>query len=288
MQERADIQLIPANRVSFGQRVAMMNAIYADYYVPMRVTQELIALTDRCYDIDLTLSVVARTRWELVGIGLLAVRGDRAWVSGVGVMPAWRRRGIARTMMTRLIEAARRNGAHRITLEVIAQNTPAQNLYRALGFRINRELLTWQRPAGADPLPVPLARLSLTPPEELFEYFDGWHDQAPCWQRDAPTLRKMTGRLQGYRLDWKELPAAYCLISDLDDSVSLVDIGIRPDSDLLMPGRLLLQALAVKYMGEAISIMNVPTDDVLSRILAAMGFLVTVRQVEMILDLDPP
>ena len=50
--------------------------------------------------------------------------------------------------------------------------------------------------------------------------------------------------------------------------------------------RLLLQALAATYFGRALSIMNVPAEDSLNRILAALGFLVTVRQVEMILDVN--
>jgi hypothetical protein len=64
-----------------------------------------------------------------------------------------------------------------------------------------------------------------------------------------------------------------------------MDVGVNPQSGLLMPGRLLLQALAVSYFGRSFSIMNVPADDSLVRILAALGFHVAVRQVEMALDL---
>ena len=89
----SEIQLVPADRVSLGQRVAIMNAAYADYFVPTRVSQDQMALMDRCYDIRPAHSVVARSRWESVGMALLAVRGERAWISGVGVVPAWRRQG---------------------------------------------------------------------------------------------------------------------------------------------------------------------------------------------------
>jgi len=285
-EAEAEIRLVPADRVALSQRVAIMNAAYADYYVPTRVTQEQMASLDRFYDVDVTRSVVAHTRWECIGMALLALRGTRAWVSGVGVVPAWRRRGVARTMMLRLIAEAVQAGARTMFLEVIVENEPARRLYNALGFQAVRELLTWQRPAGADPLPIPLERLTLAPPLELLANGEGWHDQRPCWQRETATLRRMADRLTGYRLDWRGEPTAYCLVNTHDETVSLTDVGINPDAGLLMPGRLLLQALAASYYGRPISIMNVPADDALNRVLAALGFLVTVRQVEMALDLD--
>ena len=287
MRGSSEVQLVSASRVSFGQRVAIMNAAYADYYVPMRVTPEQIAQLDRCHDVDVSRSVVARARWESVGMGMLALRGQRAWISGVGVMPAWRRRGVAQAMMRYLIEKAREAGVDRVSLEVIDQNQPAQNLYIDLGFCIQRELLTWRRSATAEPLPIPLERLTPVAPEVLLGYADGWRDQAPCWQRETGTLRKMADQLKGYRLDWRDEPTAYCVLNDREDTVTLVDIGLNPDAGLLMPGRLLLQALAALYVDRPVSIINVPADDSLNRILAALGFLVTVRQLEMVLDLTP-
>jgi GNAT superfamily N-acetyltransferase len=281
-----EIQLVPADRVALSQRVAIMNAAYADYYVPTRVTQEQMASLDRFYDVDVARSMVAHTRWECIGMALLALRGPRAWVSGVGVVPAWRRRGVARTMMRRLIAAAAEAGARTMLLEVIVENEPARRLYAALGFETVRELLTWQRPTSADPLPIPLERLVPASPLELLANSEGWRDQRPCWQRETATLRSMAGRLTGYRLDWRGEPTAYCLINTQDETVSLADVGINPDAGLLMPGRLLLQALAASYYGRPLSIMNVPADDALNRVLAALGFLVTVRQVEMALNLD--
>lgn len=285
MEESLDLQLVPASRVSQAQRAAVMNAAYADYYVPVRVTQDQLAAMDSFYDVDLSRSVMARTRWEPIGMTLLAVRGDRAWVSGVGVVPAWRRRGVARAMMKYVIEQARTAGATQVFLEVITQNTKAEKLYRSLGFQVTRELLSWQRPSNADSLPIPPEPLTSSDPLKLVTEYAVWHDQAPCWQRAPDTLHKMAGTLKGYRLDWKGSPTAYCVVGGGEGAVLLQDVGINPDAGLLMPGRLLLQALAAVYWGRTLSIMNVPADDALSRILAALGFLVTVRQSEMMLNL---
>jgi hypothetical protein len=228
---------------------------------------------------------VARTRWECVGQALLGLRGETAWISGVGVVPAWRRRGVAGLMMRELLNEAARGGARHVLLEVIDRNTAARNLYKHLGMSVSRELLTWQRPAGADPLPIPQERLLNAPALELLEHFAGWHDQPASWQRAEPTLRHMAGRLIGYRLEMGGKPAAYCLVAPGDESISLIDVGINPAVGLLMPGRLLLQALAARYLGHAFSIMNVPVDDELNRILASLGYLVTLRQIEMEMEL---
>jgi GNAT superfamily N-acetyltransferase len=285
MAEVSGVQLMPAGGVSAAQRVAVMNAAYADYFVPTHVSQDQLELMDRCYDIMPSRSVVARTHWDTIGMALLSLRDDRAWISGVGVVPAWRRRGIARSMMHWLIEQARAAGARQITLEVISENQAARRLYGSLGFREVRELLCWQRPVQADPLPIPFERLVQVPCQDLLDNFEAWHDQPPCWQRELTSLRKIAGPLTGYRLDYEGRPAGYCIVGGHEDAVALVDVGINPEAGLLMPGRLLLQALAAIHLGSSFSITNVPADDQLNRILAALRFLVALRQIEMVLDL---
>jgi len=282
--------LIPAGEISVAARAQLLNSAYADYLVPVHLTPEQMAAIDHFYDIDLARSVVALVGQEPVGMALLAVRGHRGWVSGVGVMPGHRRRGIGRALMGRLCENAARAGLTELILEVIVENDPARRLYAGLGFQPTRELLVWRRPAEADALPIPAERLVAVAPFGLLTFFDRWHTQPAVWQRDVATLRTMAaaGRLKGYRLDWRGQAAAYCLVSGHSETLSLMDVGIDPATDIVTPGRILLQALAHQYWGQALTISNVPADDPLNRVLAALRFLVTVRQVEMRLALDAP
>ena len=282
-----DLTLIPARAVSVAERAQILNRSYVDYYVPMRLSPDQMASIDSFYDVDLDRSVMAMSDHVLVGMALLSVRGDRGWISGVGVLPEHRRRGIASAMVGRLVECARQASLRELSLEVFAQNTPAWRLYAEAGFEVTRELLLWRRAADADALPIPVERLTVASPAALLERFGRWRREPVTWQRDATTLSRMVeaGRLKGYQLEWHGAPVAYCLISGYGESVALMDVGIDPATGVATPGRILLQALSHLHRGKAMTISNVPVDDPLNRVLAALRFLVTVRQVEMKLTL---
>jgi len=78
--------------------------------------------------------------WEEKGtIGGLALAQREGttptWViSMVGVLPTYRRRGIARELVLATLEMVRSRGGTRAALAAIDGNTPAQSLYRSLGF----------------------------------------------------------------------------------------------------------------------------------------------------------
>ncbi len=78
--------------------------------------------------------------WEedgrIVGAVMTQRHGTTAqWEVGlVGVLPEYRRRGIARRLLTRSLEDLRERGAEKASLGVIDQNVPAYSLYTSLGF----------------------------------------------------------------------------------------------------------------------------------------------------------
>lgn len=55
-------------------------------------------------------------------------------VDSLGILPAWRRRGIGRHLMQTVEQWAREHGAHRMMLNVWEFNTGAQELYETLGY----------------------------------------------------------------------------------------------------------------------------------------------------------
>jgi ribosomal protein S18 acetylase RimI-like enzyme len=280
----SEFNLAPAARFSSAQRAALLTACFAGYYVPLRMNAEQMELNDRLYDVDAGASVVALNGAREIGMALLSRRGERGWVSAVGVLPEWRRRGVARAIMRRIIDNAAAIDLRHITLEAIDRNTAARQLYLQLGFREMRELLSWQYPADGDPLPIPRELLNDADPDVLLDRFPEWHEQSPSWQREEDTLRRLAYRLQGFLLEMDGGPAAYCLASVRTEMVSIFDLGIDPKHGPVRAGRTLLQALAHQYRGRGLSITNVPADDGICRALAALRFQVTIRQVEMGID----
>jgi len=57
-------------------------------------------------------------------------------VNGLAVDPAAQRRGVGRALLVAVVEEARRRGARRLTLHVLATNTGARALYAACGFEV--------------------------------------------------------------------------------------------------------------------------------------------------------
>ncbi len=298
--------LAPVSRLTFAERARLINEAYADYFVPLRVTPYQIPRMDEAYDVDLGRSVVAFVGEEPVGMALLGRRGARGWVHSVGTLPRWRRCGIARAMVAQVIARAAEEGVEELSLEVFVQNLPAYRLYESLGFQPRRELLTWQRTDDEDLLPIPREKLVQAQPATLYDLIATWQeetasrneDERPCWQRDIVSLRRMESALRGYKLPAQgpaagltqasldqprdAIPDGCCLVSEADHAISIMAVGFRTGADGITVGRTLLQALSARYPGRTLSVLNVPADGFLCRILASLRFIVTTRQLEMV------
>ena len=72
---------------------------------------------------------------ELWGFAIWWTVADEIHLLDVAVHPDRQRRGIARSLMERCLEAAREAGAAWVLLEVRESNEAARALYRSLGFR---------------------------------------------------------------------------------------------------------------------------------------------------------
>ena len=81
----------------------------------------------------------------LVGYAGLWFDGEDAQVMTIAVDSQHQDRGIARTMLNRLVEHARALGALRVLLEVRVDNDPAIHLYESTGFeRLGRRRAYYQ------------------------------------------------------------------------------------------------------------------------------------------------
>ena len=83
--------------------------------------------------------------------GLLALPGaPDADVQTIAVVPGARRHGLGRTLMTAMIDEARRRRVREVFLEVRADNPGAQRLYASLGFESIAVRPRYYMPDGVD------------------------------------------------------------------------------------------------------------------------------------------
>ena len=120
-----NIELRSASSLSRGERVDLFNAAYADYFIPFRLDDAALDAMTTNFDLDVDASRVAIDDGERVGFGNLGLRGDQAWIGGVGVVPHARRQGIAEGLMRALHDEAAARGVTNVWLEVMEQNEAA-------------------------------------------------------------------------------------------------------------------------------------------------------------------
>lgn len=88
-------------------------------------------------------------------IGRLYVSCEKEdWlVIDIGLMPAYRNRGLGGALLMQLLSAAERDGVRSVALHVEQRNVRAHKLYQKLGFRDEslegfHQLMRWRVPAG--------------------------------------------------------------------------------------------------------------------------------------------
>ncbi len=277
----------PASDFTSDQLAQLLNACYQDYITSIHFQADQFDFFVRSHDALLDQSLVATEDGEPIGLVLLARRGERGWISGLGVKPDHRRQGVARALMAQVTDNARNLGIRHLQLEVHSNNQPAINLYTDLGWQMGRELLVWERPEFQGPLPIHRERAVEMEPDFLLEnYFDAWHQEPPCWQREKQTLLHYIDiGMLGWAIVRDDGPVAYMLaFLPHEGRMPLMDVAVDPAVGYKSAGRAMLQNLHLMFKTTP-QLPNEPVDSPLNFLFAAMAYQVVLRQNEMTLDL---
>ena len=118
--------IVPMHESHIAQIAALEQLCFSDPWSENSVRSELSN--------PLSLWLVAEEEGKAIGyVGSQSVAPE-ADVMNLAVAPEWRNKGIGRALMTALIAQLHSRGITALFLEVRVGNTPAQNLYRSLGF----------------------------------------------------------------------------------------------------------------------------------------------------------
>jgi ribosomal protein S18 acetylase RimI-like enzyme len=258
------LEIRSANALSPAERAELFTAAYEGYILPFRIDEQQLAGMDVAFDIDVDASRIALRDGEPVGLGNLGIRGEDAWIGGVGVVPAARRSGVGEALMLALHEQAGERGVRRVWLEVIFENSGAFALYDKLGYRVVRDVEVWSLPAEE----APSAAREVTAAEAHARIRELRAEREP-WQRADRTVANYDDVL-GLETD-----TGAAVYRKLGEHVQLLQLAGDPEA--------LLSAL--RRLG-TVSVVNLADGDEASPALRELGADVVVRQHEMLLELD--
>lgn len=185
------IQLVPTSQFTIEALAAIYNQTRIDYIVPMPMNAARLQEYITAYDVDLHHSLVAMQDDQLLGVAMLGVRRQRAWITRLGVLPDIRRGGVGQALMNGLLDNAAKLGISFVMLEVIKNNIPAHRLFSKLGFREVSELLVMRRSPiipPPDPIVADAQRLDA---DEARTYLRRRRGMVP-WTNQSETFHNIT------------------------------------------------------------------------------------------------
>lgn len=163
------MQYLHFSDLSLEQQTHALNLVYQDYTMPFQVSQEWVAEHLYAHQIDAQRSPLWVDSRGVVALSLLALRGQRAWIGGFGIAPAYRGRRFSLPLLRACLEGLQTDS---VQLEVLTGNLKAQATYRRAGFEVSRQLAVLEGPAG--------------PPHQEIQPAG-----PPCWQRESESLARL-------------------------------------------------------------------------------------------------
>lgn len=129
------IEILAADRFTIQELTELYNQTRVDYLVPMPMNADRLNEYVHDFDVDLHYSCVARdSDGQVLGLCMLGLRGDIAWITRLGVLPSTRRTGAGSALMDSMLKNADALGMKETHLEVIKNNAPAYTLFLKKGF----------------------------------------------------------------------------------------------------------------------------------------------------------
>ncbi|NUU95614.1 hypothetical protein XO10_04885 [Marinitoga sp. 1135] len=271
-----------ASEVSKGIIVDLVNKTFADYEVPVNWTLTSFELDIRENSISLDDSYIVFEDEKPIGFSLVSIRGARGRIDAFGFLKEYRLKGYGSELLYYTLEKMKWKGISKVTLEVVDTETSAKKFYAKHGFKEKRILESFIR--------------YLEKTDEIkFGYSivdHKWiHDRAvealhyigrkPNWQREPKTLDLSYDRYQMEKITSKGFSIGYVVWGMTSKGAFIVDVAPLVDEtkyeDIVKD--LLNRFADLKF--KDVTMVSLPEDDPLNKILKKFNFNVFLKQVEM-------
>ena len=279
-QSSSEVLLLPASSFSYEELTDAYNHTRVDYLVPMPMNVKKLREYVENYDVDMDASAVAIDGNEVLGLAMLGVREQRAWITRLGVIQRNRRHGTGQMLVSHLIERARQKEADYIIIEVIQDNMPAHNLFKKNGFEYTRDLLVLRRPPGPPRIPAPRAEIKAMGYKGAVELLNQ-RTSIPSWIDETESL-----------LNAGKLEAFYAMLADGSEGWLVYQNTIFQLGRLVIEtikgnpqnvARALLHHLHTEHVAQDTKTENLPVDDPHWPVFKEMGYITMFLRNEMIL-----
>lgn len=260
---------------------------FSDYLVPMKLTEEQFREMLIRRGADLPLSAGAFVVGKLAAFTFNAVDWHQnvltAYDVASGVVPNYRRRGLASSILKFSLPKLKATGARRYLLEVLQKNFAAFGLYEKLGFRVTRNFEVFRRqiapPLGSQ------SRFQTLVIEPDWEFFSRIWDWQPSWQNSIRSVQrsKSTKTILGVFLD--STCVGYGIV--YQDTGDVPQFCIDPAFRRMGAGKILIDALQARIDPRiALRAVNIDSaSESTIRFLLNQGFENFISQHEMEMEL---
>ncbi|HMS30611.1 MAG TPA: hypothetical protein PKD32_12230 [Saprospiraceae bacterium] len=266
------------SKVTLAELVAVFNQCFKDYFIVIKMDEELLRRKISLEDIDLQYSIGGFYEKKLVAFVLHGKRVDILYNAGTGVLPQFRGNKITYQMYQYFFSLELCKHISHIELEVIDKNSVAINNYLNIGFNQTDTLhcfsLTLNEHFGIRNVIVSESKVLTHLNSE--QYFD----TIPLWQNNILSKAAAFDYLKFIIATKNDKIVSYALFNTLNNR--LLQIGTHFDYRRQKFAGSLLHFIAQSY-DKNISIINVSeTNTSLFRFLKKQNATCTLTQYQMI------
>lgn len=276
------INLVKASQYSVEDLTEAYNQTRVDYMVPMPMNAARLAEYIHVYDVDLDQSLVALDRDQVIGLGMLAVRENRSWITRLGLVANSRGKGTGKALMEGLLANSEALGIPKTMLEVIKGNDPAHKLFLKLGFQNTGELLILRR--APKPTEPSTAKVYPMNRGDIIFHLNNRPKMA-AWTNQTESLAQVKG-VNGFHVYLEDGSHGWMVFQRTLFNLSRLIFG-SSDGDPVVVMREMLNHLHSQYPEIDTYTENIPADDPHLPALEELGYIEAFSRVHMFRRVEP-